>query len=90
MIRATTEMLGSAAVAATEQSLGGDDFSWMLKQRPGAMARLGVRPPGVPTCPDLHNPYFTVDERCIPAGLRVMAEIATTRSAVGDRPLPGV
>jgi amidohydrolase len=90
MIRATTEMLGSSAVAATEQSLGGDDFSWMLKQRPGAMARLGVRPPGVPTCPDLHNPYFTVDERCIPAGLRVMAELATTRSAIGDRPLPGV
>jgi len=90
MIRATTEMLGSSAVAATEQSLGGDDFSWMLKQRPGAMARLGVRPPGVPTCPDLHNPSFTVDERCIPAGLRVMAELATTRPAVGDRPLPGV
>ena len=38
-------MLGSAAVTATEQSLGGEDFSWMLLQTPGALARLGVRPP---------------------------------------------
>jgi amidohydrolase len=89
MIRATTEMLGSSAVTATEQSLGGDDFSWMLKERPGALARLGVRSPGVPAWPDLHHPNFTVDERCIPVGLKVMAELATTRSAVGDRP-PGV
>jgi amidohydrolase len=90
MIRATTEMLGSSAVAATEQSLGGEDFSWMLQQRPGALGRLGVRPPGVQTWTDLHNPNFTVDERCIPVGLKVMAELATTRSAVGDRPPPGV
>ncbi len=90
MIRATTEMLGSSAVAATEQSLGGEDFSWMLQQRPGALGRLGVRPPGVATWTDLHNPNFTVDERCIPIGLKVLAEIATTRTAVGDRPLPGV
>jgi metal-dependent amidase/aminoacylase/carboxypeptidase family protein len=38
----------------------------------------------------LHHPNFTVDERCIQVGLKVMAELATTRSAVGDRPLPGV
>jgi amidohydrolase len=87
MIRATTEMLGSSAVAATEQSLGGEDFSWMLKQVPGALARLGVRPRGVGTCPDLHHPSFTVDEACIPIGLRVLAELATTRAAVGERQL---
>jgi amidohydrolase len=87
MIRATTEMLGSSAVAATEQSLGGEDFSWMLKQVPGALARLGVRPRGVVTCPDLHHPSFTVDEACIPIGLRVLAELATTRAAVGERQL---
>jgi len=90
MIRATTEMLGSWAVAATEQSLGGEDFSWMLQKRPGALGRLGVRPPGIPSWTDLHHGNFTVDERCIPVGLKVLAELATTRSAVGDLPLPGV
>ncbi|GCD35316.1 peptidase [Streptomyces chrestomyceticus JCM 4735] len=35
---------GSHAVEGTEQSLGGEDFSWYLEHVPGAMARLGVRP----------------------------------------------
>jgi amidohydrolase len=85
MIHATTEMLGSSAVTGTEQSLGGEDFSWMLLQRPGALARLGVRPSGTATCPDLHHPNFTVDEGCIPIGLKVLAELATTRASVGER-----
>jgi amidohydrolase len=81
MIRATTEMLGSAAVAATEQSLGGEDFSWMLQQTPGALARLGVRPADATGWPDLHHPNFDADEDCIPIGLKVLAQLATTRLA---------
>jgi amidohydrolase len=78
MVRATTEMLGSAAVTATEQSLGGEDFSWMLLQTPGALARLGVRPVGATSWPDLHHPNFDADEGCIPVGLKVLAELAST------------
>jgi amidohydrolase len=85
MIRATTEMLGSSAVTGTEQSLGGEDFSWMLQQRPGALARLGVRPSGVATCSDLHHPNFTVDEGCIPIGLKVLAELATSEAPASER-----
>ena len=32
---------GPGAVGSTEQSLGGEDFSWYLQSVPGAMARLG-------------------------------------------------
>ena len=32
----------------TEQSLGGEDFAWYLGKVPGALARLGVAPPGQP------------------------------------------
>ena len=70
-------MLGSQAVAVTEQSLGGEDFSWMLQQVPGALARLGVRTPGQP-CPDIHQPTFMVDEACIAVGLKVLADVATS------------
>jgi amidohydrolase len=77
LTRATEEMLGHDAVTMTEQSLGGEDFSWMLQQVPGALARLGVRTPGR-ICPDIHQPTFVVDEACIPAGLKVLAEVATT------------
>jgi amidohydrolase len=77
LIRATEEMLGPDAVTTTEQSLGGEDFSWMLQQVPGALARLGVRTPGK-ICPDIHQPTFVVDEACIPVGLKVLSEVATT------------
>jgi amidohydrolase len=77
LTRATEEMVGPSAVTTTEQSLGGEDFSWMLQQVPGALARLGVRTPGQ-TCPDIHQPTFVVDEACIPVGLKVLAEVATT------------
>jgi amidohydrolase len=77
LTRATEEMLGPDAEAVTEQSLGGEDFSWMLQQVPGALARLGVRTPGK-ICPDIHQPTFVVDEACIPVGLKVLSDVATT------------
>jgi amidohydrolase len=77
LTRAAEEVLGRDSVTATEQSLGGEDFSWMLQQVPGALGRLGVRTPGE-ICPDIHQPNFAVDERCIPVGLKVLAEVATT------------
>ena len=33
--------------------------------------------PGQP-CPDIHQPTFIVDEACIPVGLKVLANIATS------------
>ena len=59
----------------TSQSLGGEDFGWYLERVPGAMARLGVRPPGAPPY-DLHQPGFDVDERCIGVGVRLLTEAA--------------
>ncbi len=69
-------MLGPDCVQPTEQSLGGEDFGWMLREVPGALARLGVRPPGVDRVPDIHTPLFDVDERCIGTGVRLMAGLA--------------
>ena len=72
-------MLGPDAVTVTEQSLGGEDFSWMLQQVPGAMARLGVRTPGSASWPDIHHPSFRVDETCIGVGVKVLADVASGR-----------
>ena len=71
-------MLGPSGVTVTEQSLGGEDFSWMLQQVPGAMARLGVRTAGNATWPDIHHPSFRVDESCIGVGLKVLADVASS------------
>ena len=78
LTRSALAMLGPGAVTRTEQSLGGEDFSWMLQQVPGAMARLGVRTPGSPSWPDIHHPSFRVDEACIGVGVKVLTEVASS------------
>jgi amidohydrolase len=74
--RAVDQTLGPAAVASTDQSLGGEDFAWYLEHVPGAMARLGVRTPGLDRAPDLHTPQFTPDESAIPLGTTILTASA--------------
>jgi amidohydrolase len=69
---------GPDALVGTEQSLGGEDFAWYLDKVPGALARLGVCPPGVPESArlDLHQGHFDADERAIPTAVRVLVAAA--------------
>lgn len=83
---ASVDLLGAAvqavegpdALVGAEQSLGGEDFAWYLGKVPGALARLGVCPPGVPEMDrlDLHQGLFDADERAIAVGARVLAAAA--------------
>lgn len=66
------ERLGEEAVTTTPQSLGGEDFGWVVQQVPGALARLGVRPVGVDRAPDLHTGAFDVDEACVAVGVQAL------------------
>lgn len=72
---AARSVLGPDAVELTEQSLGGEDFAWLLTRAPGAMARLGTRTPGGRTF-DIHQGDFDVDERAIGVGARLLARVA--------------
>ncbi len=74
--QAMTARRGPASVEDTEQSLGGEDFSWYLEHVPGAMARLGVRPVGDNTRRDLHRGDFDVDEGSIEAGVELFTAAA--------------
>jgi amidohydrolase len=67
---------GTDSVETTEQSLGGEDFSWYLERVPGAMARLGVRPPGERVIRDLHQGDFDVDEHAITVGVEMFTAAA--------------
>ncbi len=81
---AARDVLGADAVEATEQSLGGEDFAWLLTRAPGAMARLGTRVPGGRSY-DLHRGDFAVDESAIGVGARVLARVALL---AGEHPSP--
>lgn len=72
---AARDVLGPDALTLTEQSLGGEDFAWLLTRAPGAMARLGTRTPGGRTY-DLHQNDFRVDEGAISVGARLLARVA--------------
>jgi len=73
---AASTALGPRAIVPTLQSLGGEDFAWYLDAAPGAMARLGVRPPGQERPHDLHQGAFDVDEDAIAVGVRVLVAAA--------------
>ncbi|MFF8838607.1 amidohydrolase [Streptomyces sp. NPDC015130] len=73
---AMTARRGPYAIEDTEQSLGGEDFSWYLEHVPGAMARLGVRTPGDARVRDLHAGDFDVDERCIESAVELFTAAA--------------
>ncbi|CCK27891.1 Carboxylate-amine ligase [Streptomyces davaonensis JCM 4913] len=73
---AMTARRGPDSVEGTEQSLGGEDFSWYLEHVPGAMARLGVRTPGERTIRDLHQGDFDVDEHAITVGVELFTAAA--------------
>jgi len=72
---------GESAVEGTEQSLGGEDFSWYLERVPGSMARLGVRPPGERTVRDLHQGDFDADESAITVGVELFTAAALLDAA---------
>lgn len=59
----------------TQQSLGGEDFSWYLSHAPGAMVRLGTRTPGGHTF-DLHQGDLVVDEEAVRLGALFLANVA--------------
>ena len=79
---AVDRVLGSDALVAAPQSLGGEDFAWYLESIPGSLFRLGTRRPGSGDEFDIHQPMFDVDERCIGVGIKVMSALAMT--AIGD------
>ena len=83
---AIERVLGAQAITSTEQSLGGEDF---LDAATGAGCACSVGSPHSRTevARTSTSPHSSVDERCIPAGLKVLAEVATTSQ--GNNPRVG-
>ncbi|MER6417324.1 M20 family metallopeptidase [Streptomyces sp. NPDC001137] len=78
---AMTARRGAQSIEDTEQSLGGEDFSWYLEHVPGSMARLGVRTPGERTVRDLHQGDFDAHESAITVGVELFTAAALLDAA---------
>ncbi|WP_347338988.1 M20 metallopeptidase family protein [Paenalkalicoccus suaedae] len=57
-------------------SMGGEDFGRFLEQYKGAYYWLGTAIPSREVQRPLHDPLFDIDERAIPYGVEMLAELA--------------
>ena len=87
---AATRVLGQDCVTPAPQSLGGEDFAWLLESIPGSLARLGTRTPGSAHDFDIHQATFDVDERAIAVGVRLMAATALTALSANGTEISGL
>ena len=79
---AAFDVLGPASITTTDQSLGGEDFAWILDRVPGALVRLGVRRTDVADGGDLHRGTFDIDEAAISVGVRLLSGLALSLGSV--------
>lgn len=68
--------------------MGGEDFSYVLREVPGCMAFIGVAPAGTDpdTNPPLHNTRMTIDEAVMAKGIAIHCAVAARMLEGG---LPG-
>ena len=55
-----------------------EDFSYYAEKVPGLFLFLGVRNEDKGIVHPLHNPYFDVDEECLPLGVKVMSHLVVS------------
>lgn len=70
-------VLGQGSVLWKEKpSLGVEDFSFFLQERPGAFYHLGCGNAGKGITAPLHSNNFDIDEDCLPVGVAMHVSIA--------------
>ncbi len=75
--RIMLEELGEESVVEMDRVLGGEDFSYFLQKAPGALLRLGVWDMDKHSEPTHHHhPEFDLDERALPMGVDLLAQVA--------------
>ena len=70
--------VGAGYVEMPSPMMGGEDFAYVLREVPGAMAFIGVAPEGSDhrTNPPLHNTKMTIEERVMAKGVALHCAIA--------------
>lgn len=80
LVRTSAEMVGGDEAYQTMRApmMGGEDFSYVLREVPGAMAFIGAASPGSDhaTNPPLHNTRMTIDEPVMARGVAMHCAMA--------------
>jgi amidohydrolase len=76
--RVAGAIVGDDKVVSPPPSMGGEDFSFFLMERPGAMFMVGSNNPEKGLIWGHHHPKFDIDEESLAVGLEVMAMTVQT------------
>jgi len=69
------DMLGAENIKEAPLEMGGEDFCYFAERAPACFFMLGGATPGEPLRRH-HHPLFDVDERCLPLGAALLADVA--------------
>lgn len=85
MMTRAAEAAGGSWATMSAPMMGGEDFSYVLREMPGAMAFLGVAAEGTDprTNPPLHNSRMTIDEAAMARGVAMHCLLADRFLAAG-------
>jgi len=73
VLETTRQVLGESAVADLDPVMGGEDFAYFLRERPGAFFFFGM---GDGTRFPHHHPGFDLDEKALPQATLLMSALA--------------
>ncbi len=77
LFKCSKNIVGEENIVHLQQpSLGAEDFAFLVQDIPGTMFRLGVA--GENGCAPLHNGLFSLDERSLEIGIKVLCETIIT------------
>ena len=71
-----TAVSGPGQLTIAPPSMGGEDFAYYAQMVPGLMVRIGVRNAELGFVHPLHHPNFDLDERSLPLGAGLLADLA--------------
>ena len=74
MTEITLEIHPDATIVTNMQTMGGEDFSLMMKKAPGCFMMVGSANPERGLNYGHHHPKFDVDESCLPYAVAIMAQ----------------
>lgn len=70
------ELLGDEALLPSEPVMGGEDFAYILQERPGAFLFLGCGSAELEAVYMNHHPKFSIDEAALPLGAAILTSTA--------------
>lgn len=74
MVPSLRASVGEENVRELPPTMGGEDFAYFANEVPGFFYRLGIDKEGTVNGPH-HSPTFRADDRSVPIGMRVMANV---------------